>query len=147
MRKPSPFAVGITTFCVCWITLSVLWPMACADGWLSPSLGRMGACSWHGGVSLLSRFSQYIVIPVSLGLAFVSRIIAARFMKKKGSVGTVPQIFDVGAHVYHPRFGPGKIVHMEGDGCDTKLLISFSGSHKKLHLNTAIASGLKVTGP
>lgn len=24
--------------------------MQCADGWLSPSIGKRGACSWHGGV-------------------------------------------------------------------------------------------------
>jgi len=128
-------------FYICWITLSVLWPMACADGWLSPSIGKLGACSWHGGVSLLSRFSQYIVIPASLVAAFVARNIAARFAKKKILISPVPQVFTSGVHVYHPQFGRGKVVHTESDG---KLLVNFSGTHKKLHLKTAIASGLRV---
>jgi hypothetical protein len=25
-------------------------PARCADGWNSPSIGKQGACSWHGGV-------------------------------------------------------------------------------------------------
>ena len=25
-------------------------PYRCADGWHSPSIGKSGACSWHGGV-------------------------------------------------------------------------------------------------
>lgn len=35
------------------IGLSLLWPPSpatCRDGWASPSIGRSGACSWHGGV-------------------------------------------------------------------------------------------------
>jgi hypothetical protein len=105
----------------------------------------MGACSWHGGVSLLSRFSQLIVVPVSLVVAFVSRNIKASFDKKGDSASAVPQVFHVGAHVLHPRFGLGKVVQTEGDGYETKLLISFSGGQKKLHLETAFASGLRVT--
>jgi hypothetical protein len=103
--------------------------MVCADNWFSPSIGRPGACSWHGGVSLLSGLSQYIVIPLSLVVAFAA----------------VPQIFDVGAHVYHPRFGHGKITGLEGDGYETKVIISFGAKPEEFHLGAAINSGLRVT--
>ncbi len=38
----------------------------CRDGWASHSIGRRGACSWHGGV--VSRLNDFgwIVIGVSL---------------------------------------------------------------------------------
>ncbi|MGE8170570.1 topoisomerase DNA-binding C4 zinc finger domain-containing protein [Pseudomonas putida] len=33
------------------ILLSILFgPAVCSDGWASPSIGRRGACSYHGGV-------------------------------------------------------------------------------------------------
>jgi len=144
VRRPSPFAAGVTTYFVCIIVLAVVVrPMACGDGWVSPSIGRQGACSWHGGVSIVP---LYFVFLVSLVAAFVSSRIAAGLGKKSSSTGPVPQVFDVGALVHHPRFGSGKVLHTEGDGYDTKLLIKFGGRHKKVHLDTAFAGGLRVIG-
>lgn len=41
---------------------------ACQDGWVSYSIGKQGACSWHGGVvSRLSDFGQ-ITLVVSLAI-------------------------------------------------------------------------------
>lgn len=42
---------GISAFLVCFIGLSLAFgPTRCSDGWASPSIGRQGACSHHGGV-------------------------------------------------------------------------------------------------
>jgi hypothetical protein len=142
--KPSPFAVGVATFFLCILVLAVVVkPLACGDGWVSPSIGRQGACSWHGGVRIVPLSLVFIV---SLAAAFVSSKIAAGPGRKSSSSGPVAQVFDVGALVYHPRFGSGKVVHTEGDGYNTKLLIKFGGRHKKFHLDTAFAGGLRVIG-
>jgi hypothetical protein len=145
MRKPSPSAVGLMAFFACWITLSALWPTVCSDGWVSPSIGRPGACSWHGGVSILSRLSQLILIPLSLAVGFVASRIVAGFGKKSGPDAVVPQTFDVGAQVYHPRFGYGQITEIEADGNWTKATITFGAGPKKFHLETAVKHGLRVT--
>ena len=71
--------------------------------------------------------------------------IVAGFSEKNGSGPAVPQIFDVGAHVYHPPFGHGQITGLEGDGYETKVIISFGGKPKKFHLGAAINSGPRVT--
>jgi hypothetical protein len=118
--------------------------MVCADDWFSPSIGRQGACSWHGGVSSVSRFAQLIIVAISLLVAFVSRSIVASFGKNSSSTGVL-QAFTAGAHVYHPRFGHGEIVGLESDGHDTKILVSFGTRRKRLHLETAVNRGLKVT--
>lgn len=143
MRKPSPLAVGMTTFFVCIVVFAyVVGPVACSDSWVSPSIGRQGACSWHGGVSYIP---LYLGVLVSLVMAFVSSNIAARFGRKSDVARTVPQFFRVGAQVYHPLLGYGKVMQTEGDGCETKLLVSFGGNRKKLHLETALRGGLRVT--
>lgn len=47
-----PIAAGIITAIATWILIAVLiGPAMCRDGWRSPSIGRQGACSHHGGVS------------------------------------------------------------------------------------------------
>lgn len=46
-----PVILGLTAFIVSFIVLGhFIGPAKCADGWASPSIGRPGACSWHGGV-------------------------------------------------------------------------------------------------
>jgi hypothetical protein len=80
-----------------------------------------------------------------LVVAFVASAIVAGLNKKNGSGAAVPQILDVGAHVYHPRFGHGKITGLEGDGYETKVIISFGAKPEEFHLGAAINSGLRVT--
>lgn len=49
--KDRTWLVGIIVFLVSMILLSILFGAAvCSDGWASPSIGRRGACSSHGGV-------------------------------------------------------------------------------------------------
>jgi hypothetical protein len=46
-----PIKWGLAAFvAMLFITRPIVQPTTCADGWRSPSIGRQGACSWHGGV-------------------------------------------------------------------------------------------------
>lgn len=46
-----PFLIGIITFVIAGMIFgSLAGDPVCADGWVSPSIGNAGACSWHGGV-------------------------------------------------------------------------------------------------
>ena len=52
-----PFLVGFLTFLV--LTFAgnaIVGPAVCNDGWASPSIGRQGACSHHGGVNELPKY-------------------------------------------------------------------------------------------
>lgn len=49
--KDRIWLIGIGVFIGSMILLSILFGAAvCSDGWASPSIGRRGACSHHGGV-------------------------------------------------------------------------------------------------
>ena len=49
LAKPLP--ASVVAFLACFIVVGTLMgPPACRDGWHSRSIGRQGACSWHGGV-------------------------------------------------------------------------------------------------
>lgn len=46
-----PIKWGLATFFLLLFLLRpIVQPTTCRDGWHSPSIGRQGACSWHGGV-------------------------------------------------------------------------------------------------
>jgi len=48
---PVSVASGVGTFAsLCFLLAALSGPPRCRDGWLSPSIGHRGACSWHGGV-------------------------------------------------------------------------------------------------
>lgn len=51
----SPLGLAIVAFLAVFVggsvALNALIPTTCRDGWHSPSIGRKGACSWHGGVT------------------------------------------------------------------------------------------------
>jgi hypothetical protein len=54
MKPLGPHSSGLLAFVVSFVGLLVLFgPTTCNDGWRSPSIGRQGACSWHGGVNML----------------------------------------------------------------------------------------------
>jgi len=42
---------------------------ACSDGWVSHSIGKQGACSWHGGV--VSRLTDFGWIALVASLAII----------------------------------------------------------------------------
>jgi hypothetical protein len=51
IRIITPFRVGLLAFLLSLFVMSgLVGPATCVDGWHSPSIGRPGACSWHGGV-------------------------------------------------------------------------------------------------
>jgi len=69
MRGFLSFVIGFGAF----VGLSVLagqllGPVTCRDGWASGSIGRQGACSWHGGVDR-SRGALSFVFMVIGGVA------------------------------------------------------------------------------
>lgn len=47
--KRIAWAVGIYVVGMA-LVLGLFVSTSCVDGWLSPSIGKSGACSWHGGV-------------------------------------------------------------------------------------------------
>ncbi|MFH1325843.1 MAG: hypothetical protein ABIH48_00030 [Candidatus Falkowbacteria bacterium] len=64
---------------------------ACSDGWASHSIGRQGACSWHGGV--VSRLTDFgwIALVVSLaiiGIAFLYLLYKEKKEEKKKIINT-----------------------------------------------------------
>lgn len=66
--KDRKWIVGIAAFLAAMILLSILFGAAtCSDGWASPSIGRRGACSSHGGVD---RTMGVVKLLLSLGSAF-----------------------------------------------------------------------------
>jgi hypothetical protein len=54
-KRPVAGAIAIVTFFMLQSVLTILFekifgPVKCSDGYASPSIGRSGACSSHGGV-------------------------------------------------------------------------------------------------
>src|SRR6266481_2486297 len=57
----SPGQSGMAAFVLSIVLLSfLLGPTTCSDGWHSPSIGKQGACSWHGGVNNTPRFLSFL---------------------------------------------------------------------------------------
>jgi hypothetical protein len=81
----SPRDIGVVAFLVSLIVLLILaGPLTCSDGWHSPSIGRQGACSWHGGVDYTPRFFAFLVsVFVGLFAFFVSAWLAHKLSSKK----------------------------------------------------------------
>jgi hypothetical protein len=51
-RPPMRIAIWIATSVLCILVLGyVVGPTKCSEGWQSPSIGRQGAFSWHGGLN------------------------------------------------------------------------------------------------
>lgn len=79
-----PFILSILSFFVSVIVLSsFINPPTCADGWNSLSIGRQGACSWHGGVEVDPL--EYFVLPLGGLIAYLIYIWTIRipFIKRK----------------------------------------------------------------
>ncbi|MER8918235.1 hypothetical protein NKI32_31150 [Mesorhizobium sp. M0761] len=65
-----PIAVCFLTFIVSRIGLSPFVGVdVCKDGWHSMSIGRRGACSWHGGVGGLDHGNWVLPATIALGVA------------------------------------------------------------------------------
>lgn len=60
------FALG--AFLFAWCSTRLI--RVCNDGWLSKSIGKRGACSWHGGVANAPvRANRYRLMWIALGAA------------------------------------------------------------------------------
>lgn len=69
------WVVGVALFL---LLLQLLPEARCADGWASPSIGRQGACSHHGGVRGNGIYGILI-----LGLSIAAGIMTTRKLKQK----------------------------------------------------------------
>jgi hypothetical protein len=71
LLKSQPVAAGITAsvivFAVSITVLNLFIPTTCRDGWHSLSIGRRGACSWHGGVTDNGKGILSVVFGVTAG--------------------------------------------------------------------------------
>ena len=73
--------VAIATFVLClYIGKSIVGPTVCNDGWASPSLGKRGACSYHGGVN---RTPTNLVMLFSLLISSVSGYQIHRLLERQ----------------------------------------------------------------
>jgi hypothetical protein len=80
MKTPllTPFRIGVLTFLLVYaVALVVAGPLTCSDGWHSPSIGKQGACSSHGGVNGEPR---RIALIVSIVTGFGGADLADRFV-------------------------------------------------------------------
>jgi hypothetical protein len=80
MKTPllTPFRIGVLTFLLVYaVALVVAGPLTCSDGWHSPSIGKQGACSSHGGVNGEPR---RIALIASIGAGFGAAELADRFV-------------------------------------------------------------------
>ena len=155
--RNNPFVVGLITFFASMIVLGLLvGPAACTDGWSSPSIGRQGACSWHGGVNHLPEF---LVLLGSIALGFGASHIAGMFSKKstvsprtppgtddktKMSLDQHPHCFAIGDDVYHPQFGYGRVVRKEGSDDGERLFLKFGSTVREFSSKAAMNAGLRL---
>ena len=64
----SPIFYTVLAFVISSVVIGIILPeLACMDGWKSPSVGKSGACSHHGGVN---RFPVTMGLIVSLVFSF-----------------------------------------------------------------------------
>jgi len=55
----------------------------CQDGWLSRSIGKQGACSWHGGVVTRLNEFGWVILIVSLVIIIGAYIYISYKQRKK----------------------------------------------------------------
>lgn len=77
-HKITGWAVGVAVYL---LLLQLLPEVRCADGWASPSIGRPGACSHHGGVSGNGVYAILI-----LGASVVCGVFVARQFVPQGRI-------------------------------------------------------------
>lgn len=72
MNTKLPWIVGAVALIVCAILFNIVeGPSRCNSGWQSPSIGKKGACSHHGGVA--GRWSIVLAIASGAGSGFLTR--------------------------------------------------------------------------
>jgi hypothetical protein len=58
----SPISYALTCFILSFILLGFfIGELVCNDGWVSPSIGKSGACSHHDGINYIPIFLQWVV--------------------------------------------------------------------------------------
>lgn len=86
-------AAGIAIGFACFLVLAHLVPdSVCRDGWQSPSIGRQGACSHHGGVRIYSA----LYLPIFGVATFLGLWIGGGLPRrgiKSDTVNSAPHVF------------------------------------------------------
>lgn len=77
-QKITGWAVGVAVYL---LLLQLLPEVRCADGWASPSIGKPGACSHHGGVR-----GNEIYAVLILGASVVCGVFVARHFEPQGRI-------------------------------------------------------------
>ena len=103
MRRLFAWIIGIATFCgLASLAGQILGPVTCRDGWPSPSIGRQGACSHHGGVE---RGREWILLPVGTVAIFAG--MGVYRMLAPGPVVPVASVRPVSVEEQGPPRCPG----------------------------------------
>ena len=61
--------IAVCTFVSVVIFAEDIYRTSCSDGWHSPSIGKRGACSWHGGV--VTRLTDYGIIVLVISIIWL----------------------------------------------------------------------------
>lgn len=71
--------IGLVVFIVTYVAIgSIQGPTVCRDGWRSPSIGRSGACSHHGGIDRGPAGLRFIVsLLLGIGSGFLPQTLAS----------------------------------------------------------------------
>jgi hypothetical protein len=96
----SPWTAGVAAFLLSLILLrSTFGGATCRDGWASPSIGRPGACSYHGGVD---RSKGALIMVVSLGIGAAAGAWVGNRRNAGPSVGPASPMIDPSKSVSMP---------------------------------------------
>ncbi|MGM8224937.1 topoisomerase DNA-binding C4 zinc finger domain-containing protein [Cellvibrio sp. ARAG 10.3] len=63
---------AVVFFAVLILSKTIIGPVTCASGWQSPSIGKRGACSHHGGVSKWKAYLPFLVSGVVSFLFYIN---------------------------------------------------------------------------
>ena len=89
LKVVSLFLGGIFAIFIYW-TIGVLFDLSptCWSGWKSPSIGKQGACSHHGGVNKSAeRAAFFVSVAAGLLISVLHYFLAKFFLLRSGSIG------------------------------------------------------------
>jgi hypothetical protein len=129
-KQVMPLVVGLVVFVIANIVLGGFGGSSvCKDGWASPSIGKRGACSHHGGVG--GQKNGGWIFLLSVGLGFSAGVIARQVQNppsnltvRKGNL-TIPTKSEVvttelkGKTVHCPRCGSRMVKRTAKRGVNT----------------------------
>lgn len=80
MKYENRYIVSFAVFFVLYFIVGFLISdLQCADGWASPSIGRQGACSHHGGVDSIAPIPMF---PTAVVVSLIVFGLISKFGKR-----------------------------------------------------------------